>query len=263
MGVVYAAYDPDLDRRVALKFLNAERAERGHVREKRLLREAQAMARLSHPNVAVAYEVGLFQQHVFLAMEFVDGLDLRTWLSRKTRTTSEILEVFLGAGRGLAAAHAAGIIHRDFKPANVLVDKNDRPRVTDFGLSRASDDGEDKGDAPGAGSDAELSPGDHLAARLTRTGAVLGTPSYMSREQHVGDKVDERREFDRALVAAEDLSQISACADVSNQAASRAGAEPDPQPAAPQGGQGVGPHHPARDGGGRLSTAEGQARATR
>lgn len=192
MGVVYAAYDPGIDRRVALKFLNADRAERGQVQEARLLREAQAMGRLSHPNVAVAYEVGLFGQHVFLAMEFVDGQDLRTWLSRRDLTSSEILAVFLAAGRGLAAAHAAGIIHRDFKPANVLVDKHDRPRVTDFGLSRATEDGGEVGDLVDSQTDAELSPGDHLAARLTRTGAVLGTPSYMSPEQHVGDRVDER-----------------------------------------------------------------------
>jgi serine/threonine protein kinase len=129
MGVVHAAYDPSLDRRVALKFLVTQDPARQSVREARLVREAQAMARLSHPNVAVVYEVGNFEGSVFLAMEFVDGVDLRAWLAEEPRSRAQIMDVFLGAGRGLAAAHAAGIVHRDFKPENVLLDEHDRPRT--------------------------------------------------------------------------------------------------------------------------------------
>ncbi len=192
MGVVYAAYDPTLDRRVALKFLSHE-SDRDGVREKRLLREAQAMARLSHPNVVVAYEVGTFQGRVFLAMEFVDGMDLRAWLAEKPRSVDQILDVFRAAGRGLAAAHAAGIVHRDFKPENVLVDRHGRPRVTDFGLSRASRDLDDTEVEPAADPGATaLSAPSHLSIALTRTGGVLGTPSYMPPEQHVGGVVDAR-----------------------------------------------------------------------
>lgn len=191
MGVVYAAYDPSLDRRVALKFLNRTDEELDARHERRLLREAQAMARLSHPNVAVVYEVGLFQGKVFLAMEFVDGVDLRAWLAARKRSAGEILDVFLAAGRGLAAAHAAGIVHRDFKPENVLVDKQDRPRVTDFGLSRATPEPEDEEARTGA-SAAATSPRSHLSLPLTRTGGVLGTLPYMSPEQHHGGATDER-----------------------------------------------------------------------
>jgi tetratricopeptide (TPR) repeat protein len=193
MGIVYAAYDPSLDRRVALKFLRAHEADRHGVRERRLLREAQAMARLSHPNVAVVYEVGTFESQVFLAMEFVDGMDLRTWLAEKPRSSSDIAEVFRAAGRGLAAAHAAGIIHRDFKPENVLLDRQHRPRVTDFGLSRASQDLEEEVPESTADYDATpLSSPSQLSVSLTGTGGVLGTPSYMAPEQHLRGAVDAR-----------------------------------------------------------------------
>ena len=192
MGVVYAAYDPSLDRRVALKFLSHGDAERGGAHERRLLREAQAMARLSHPNVAVVYEVGVFRGRVFLAMEFVDGVDLRTWLAARERTSKEILDVFLAAGRGLAAAHAAGIVHRDFKPENVLIDGHDRPRVTDFGLSRAMPDLWEHDEAAASSPSGSISPSSHLSAPLTRTGGVVGTPSYMPPEQHLGAATDER-----------------------------------------------------------------------
>ena len=192
MGVVYAAYDPKLDRKVALKFLN--RPDPQHGEWNRLLREAQAMARLAHPNVAVAYDVGTSQGHVFLAMELVDGVDLRSWLQARTRTVPEILAVFSAAGQGLAAAHASGIVHRDFKPANVLVNKSGRSRVTDFGLSRSIYLGDvappaDGEDGAAGTPDSIRTP---LNARFTFTGAVLGTPSFMSPEQHEGKEADAR-----------------------------------------------------------------------
>jgi tetratricopeptide (TPR) repeat protein len=189
MGVVYAAYDRSLDRRVALKFLRAASGDRDGVRERRILREAQAMARLSHPNVAVVYEVGSFDGRVYLAMEFVDGVDLRAWLAAGPRSFAQILDIFRAAGRGLAAAHAAGIIHRDFKPENVLVDRAGRARVTDFGLSRASHECGEEPDDSSAGMPSSPS---HLSTPLTRTGGVLGTPSYMPPEQHLGQPVDPR-----------------------------------------------------------------------
>jgi eukaryotic-like serine/threonine-protein kinase len=198
MGVVYSAYDPSLDRRVALKFLSRQGAERHDVHERRLLREAQAMARLSHPNVAIVYEVGTFEGRLFLAMEFVDGVDLRAWLSDSTRSFVEILDVFRAAGRGLAAAHAAGIIHRDFKPENVLLDQHGRARVTDFGLSRASQDAKDTSPESIASSD-ETADGDGTAdgdetalssSPLTRPGGLLGTFSYMAPEQRRGRPAD-------------------------------------------------------------------------
>jgi hypothetical protein len=135
MGVVYAARDPELDRRVAIKLLRAI----GHNEElrARLYREAQALARVAHPNVVVVHEVGSHDDHVYLAMELVRGTTLRGWLEG-AHTTGEILAVPGDAGRGLAAAHAANLIHRDFKPDNVLIGEDGRPRVTDFGLARVA-----------------------------------------------------------------------------------------------------------------------------
>jgi serine/threonine protein kinase len=117
MGVVYAAYDPELDRKVAIKLLHTESwISDSTIGRVRLLREAQAMARLSHPNVIAVYDVGTFHDQVFVAMELIDGPTLSTWLRAAPRTRSEILGLFLQAGRGLRAAHAAGLVHRDFKP---------------------------------------------------------------------------------------------------------------------------------------------------
>jgi tetratricopeptide (TPR) repeat protein len=185
MGVVYAAFDPELGRKVALKLVRAdaegERAER--LRE-RLLREAQAMARLAHPNVIAVHDVGSIGLQVFVAMELVDGGTLSAWLAGQPRTVKEILEVFLQAGRGLAAAHRAGIIHRDFKPDNVLIGTDGRVRVTDFGLARGADR---EGEAGGEPYDGSL-----LTATLTRTGAALGTPAYMPPEQIKGERTDAR-----------------------------------------------------------------------
>ncbi|HEY5922372.1 MAG TPA: serine/threonine-protein kinase [Kofleriaceae bacterium] len=190
MGIVYAAYDPELDRRIAIKLL---RHGGGASREAslRLMREAQAMARLSHPNVVSVYDVGeLDSRTMFIAMELVDGLTLDEWLAAEPRTWRQIRDVLLHAGRGLAAAHQSGLVHRDFKPANVLVGADGRARVTDFGIARL-DDG-DPGSIANASDDTHPSGVTPLAIELTRTGAAVGTPAYMAPEQHRGQVVDAR-----------------------------------------------------------------------
>ena len=136
MGVVYGAYDPELDRKIALKLLKGSELDQEDAARARLLREAKAMARLAHPNVVAVHDVGIFDGQVFLAMEFLGGGTLKSWLGARPRHWREVLDVFVAAGRGLAAAHAAGLVHRDFKPDNVLLDKDGRPRVVDFGLAR-------------------------------------------------------------------------------------------------------------------------------
>jgi serine/threonine protein kinase len=138
MGEVYAAYDPELDRKVAVKLLRVKPGN-GVSRlegKQRILREAQAIARLSHPNVVVVFDVGTFQEQVFIAMEFVDGNTVTYWLQAADRSCQEILKVFMAAGRGLAAAHDKGLVHRDFKPDNVMVGRDNEVRVMDFGLAR-------------------------------------------------------------------------------------------------------------------------------
>ncbi len=139
MGVVVAAYDSRLDRRVALKLLRpgGKRLLGGGDEQARLVREAQAMAQLSHPHVVAVYDSGTLEDgSLFIAMEYVEGQTLRQWCTRQPRSWRQVLEAYLAAGRGLAAAHAAGLIHRDFKPDNVLVGQDGRVRVTDFGLAR-------------------------------------------------------------------------------------------------------------------------------
>ncbi len=177
MGVVYRAYDPALDRRVALKLLRATANDAGNTA--RLAREAQAMARLAHPNVVPVYDVGRTGDSLFVAMEFVQGATLQGWLGEKRRPWREVLAVCVQAGRGLEAAHAAGIIHRDFKPANVLVGEDGRARVTDFGLARSSGD-LDRPSTPIATGTISLE------TPLTVAGAVMGTPGYMAPEQYLG-----------------------------------------------------------------------------
>ena len=191
MGVVHAAFDPDLERRIALKVLKAATAA-AQARD-RLLREARAMARLSHPNVVTVYEVGTAGGRDFVAMELIHGETLAEWLRAERRPPAAILDAFLAAGRGLAAAHAAGIVHRDFKPHNVLRSRDCRIVVTDFGLAREAHD------APAAALDATLPAGamsttggsssSSLLAGLTVTGSLLGTPAYMAPEQWSGGAV--------------------------------------------------------------------------
>ena len=174
MGTVYAAYDPELDRKVALKLRRQGPSPAEHVLARAALsREARAQAKLAHPNVAAVYDVGTFEDRIFIAMEFVEGMTLRRWLEETHPDRRRILGVFLDAGRGLEAAHAAGLVHRDFKPENVLVGIDGRARVTDFGLARwrASETAE----APRA------EPADPVVGS-----ARSGTPAYMAPEQRRG-----------------------------------------------------------------------------
>jgi tetratricopeptide (TPR) repeat protein/tRNA A-37 threonylcarbamoyl transferase component Bud32 len=186
MGAVYAAHDPKLDRKVALKVVRSDRLEMPEAHE-RLSREARAMAKLAHANVVRVYDTGEVEAGVFIAMELVDGVTMTQWLSERPRSWQEIVGVFLSAGRGLSAAHAAKIVHRDFKPDNVLIDRSGRVVVTDFGLAVASHGIDSSRDGRGASVD-----GFPLDVSLTRTGALVGTPRFMSPEQHDGRALDAR-----------------------------------------------------------------------
>ncbi|MBN1770567.1 MAG: serine/threonine protein kinase, partial [Deltaproteobacteria bacterium] len=210
-GCVFSAYDPELDRKVALKVLRGDYPveQRLHLaaastvggdetgessgaadgpvqaRQQRLLREARALAKLSHPNVITAYDVGLHGNDVFIAMQHVDGCTLRRWLETR-RTAPEVLEVLARAGAGLAAAHRAGLVHRDFKPDNVMIGRDDRVYVLDFGLVR--DFTAQDLDPPAV----DGTPGPEAVSRLTATGSVIGTPAYMAPEQYLGRPADAR-----------------------------------------------------------------------
>ncbi len=245
MGVVYAAYDPELDRKVAVKLLRIKPGAGVSLVEgrQRTLREAQAIARLSHPNVVVVYDVGTFEEKVFIAMEFLDGNTAGFWSQSQHRTWEETLKVYVAAGRGLAAAHDKELVHRDFKPDNIMVSRDGQVRVMDFGLARQAEKaakivaigggngvagvvgGGGNGDGvvttqrlpaplaePGApvapldgstlvlasaANDArtpnlEVSNAAMFEARLTRTGAMMGTPAYMAPEQFRGNPTDAR-----------------------------------------------------------------------
>jgi tetratricopeptide (TPR) repeat protein len=177
-GVVYEAFDPELDRKLAVKVL---RGPEGSGSSRRrigdlLLDEARALAQVAHPNVVSVFDVGLIpnpggEAQIYLAMEMVEGQSMRDWLREAKREWREVVSKFRDAGEGLAAAHEAGVIHRDFKPANVLLGKDGRVRVADFGLAIASHHEGDGRDEPHAGS---------------------GTPAYMAPEQHSGDPCDTR-----------------------------------------------------------------------
>jgi serine/threonine protein kinase/tetratricopeptide (TPR) repeat protein len=246
MGEVYAAYDPELDRKVAVKLLRIKPGAGVSLVEgkQRTLREAQAIARLSHPNVVVVFDVGTFEEKVFIAMEFLEGNTAGFWSQSQHRTWQETLKVYVAAGRGLAAAHDKGLVHRDFKPDNVMVGRDGQVRVMDFGLARqaekpfAGTSGANPISAPsgdkasGSGerpivttqklpgivaepgapvrpldgstlvlaspdSDArapepEVSTSVAFDQRLTRTGAMMGTPAYMAPEQFRGHPTDAR-----------------------------------------------------------------------
>jgi tetratricopeptide (TPR) repeat protein/tRNA A-37 threonylcarbamoyl transferase component Bud32 len=192
MGVVYAAFDPKLDRKIAVKLVRRREHEEGSKSggaQARLLREAQAMAKLSHPNVIQVYDVGTHEGQVYIAMEFVDGSTLERWLRERPRSWREIRDAFLRAGAGLAAAHAAGMVHRDFKPENVLVGHDGRVRVMDFGIVRATSEKSGQTGRFEALNEQQL---EAALGPMTERGAVLGTPAYMAPEQVMSSSVDAR-----------------------------------------------------------------------
>jgi tetratricopeptide (TPR) repeat protein/tRNA A-37 threonylcarbamoyl transferase component Bud32 len=194
MGVVYSAYDPELDRKVALKLLRVVHSKKRDdldAKRTRLLREAKAIARLSHPSVVVVYDVGTFQDQVFIAMELVDGLTAIRWRDARKPSWKEVLRVFIAAGEAIAAAHAADLVHRDFKPENVMVTRDGKVRVMDFGLARTVERVTEETPMATAAADADadgptvpsMRP---VEPRLTNEGNVVGTPAYMPPEQYLG-----------------------------------------------------------------------------
>lgn len=184
MGVVYLGRDHELDRDVAIKVVRSSRTRGASVLQARLLREARALARLTHPNVVTIYDVGVVDDAVFVAMERVHGTTLKAWLRAERRPWSEIVLRFIAAARGLAAVHAADLVHRDFKPSNVLLGVDGAVKVADFGLVLAASDEADEGAAPTV-----------LAGGITGDGQVVGTLGYMSPEQLRGAPVDARSDI--------------------------------------------------------------------
>ncbi len=198
MGEVYAAYDPQLDRRIALKLLHdsALSGDAPHIGRERLLREAKAIARLSHPNVVVVHDAGaiadaLRGDRVFLAMEFIEGDTVSAWLAAAPRAWRAVRDLFVAAGEGLAAAHEAGLVHRDFKPQNVMVGRDGSVRVMDFGLASDTSESASDGDSSLNLGDLARAPTPETVA-LTRTGVLLGTPLYMAPEQFRAQATDAR-----------------------------------------------------------------------
>lgn len=219
MGVVYEAYDARLDRRVAVKLVRVgQGGSSSPLARTRLLKEARALAKVRHPNVVAIHEVGVVGDEVFIVMELVEGEALGTWLRREPRSWRDVLAKYVAAGRGLEAAHAAGVVHRDFKPENVLVGEDGRPRVVDFGLARTGEG------APA--SSPEMGPASSRpqprAASIDHTygGTIVGTPSYMSPEHFRGAAIDPRSDqfsfavalyrglFDAAPFAGKDLAEL-------------------------------------------------------
>jgi len=196
MGIVFAAYDVELERKIAIKLVRPQASGNLSADEAQawLMREARAMARISHPNVLAVHDVGTLGDQMFIAMEYVEGTTLSQWLKAQDRPWRDVLNMFIQAGRGLAAAHARGILHRDFKPENVLVDKDGRARLVDFGLARftdpimswhrTSDNGESQADVKNM-------PNTVLGVTASH-GKFVGTPSYMAPEQLIGQPIDEK-----------------------------------------------------------------------
>ncbi len=176
MGVVYEALDPELDRRVAVKVMRAATTDGTY--GERMRREAQALAKLSHAHVVAVYDAGTTGDEVFIVMQLIDGVTLDRYLANTRSTVAQIVALYVQAARGLAAAHAAGIVHRDFKPSNALVDRSGVVRVSDFGLATA----------PIALAPAGTMPSGSFRANLTQPG-LLGTPTYMAPEQFANARI--------------------------------------------------------------------------
>ena len=179
MSVVYKARDEQAGRTLAIKLLN-EKGGEDTPHGQRMMREAKALAFLAHPNVVALYEAGTFEGRMYLAMELVEGTTLLRWQEAEARPWQEVVDKYAQAARGLQAAHEAGMVHRDFKPANALLGSDGRVRVVDFGLARATGGADQAPSAPG------------LDVEVTNTGELIGTPAYMSPEQAKGERVDGR-----------------------------------------------------------------------
>ena len=195
VGIVYAAFDTELERRVAVKLIRGGSDERSHhAARERWLEEARAMAKVAHPNLVTVFEAGTQDDEVFIVMEQVVGRTMRAWMHEihatkawaQGRATSEILSMLMQAARGLGAAHAMGVLHRDFKPDNVLIGDDGSARVADFGLARGLDNGVAHGEA------GEDESSDGVASHTTGGGGWVGTPSYMSPEQFESKTLDAR-----------------------------------------------------------------------
>ncbi|MBK6921045.1 MAG: serine/threonine protein kinase [Deltaproteobacteria bacterium] len=241
MGRVYLAYDPKLHRRVAIKLLRPDRPDEPSHSSARLLREAQALAQVSHPNLVHVYEVGEQAGQVFVVMEYIRGRTLTRWLAEARRPWREIVGVLAGAGRALAAAHRARIVHRDFKPANVIIDRDGVARVVDFGIAVFGGPADPVEGVDGAGvidrsgviersaiieraglersgvierstaiSETKVRARDAaLSMHVTDGGSVMGTPPYMAPEQHAGHRADARSDqFSFAVTLFEALYQV-------------------------------------------------------
>ena len=199
MATVYEAVDPNLGRHVALKLVRADKRDDSYEQE-RLIREAKAIADIEHPNVITVYEVGRCAEGVFIAMEYVRGPTLRTWMRATPRPWGEVTRMLLKIGQGLAAAHSRGITHGDFKPANVIIGADERPRVLDFGLAHGGGAKASRHCASGNSAsnhikidvEQSITQTTSLDADESETLLFAGTPAYMAPEQHKGENPDQR-----------------------------------------------------------------------
>lgn len=195
MGKVYRAFDPDLDRDVAIKVVRGLSTEQARAR---LLREGRALAKFDHPNVVPVYDVGMDGDVMFVVMAYLPGMTLRRWIRTEQRSWTDIVEVFVQAGRGLAALHRRGLGHRDFKPANLIITDDGAVKLVDFGLAKSFWDDRDAdtlGTMTGrsiSGSGSDSRSGSAYPASVTRSGTLIGTPAYMAPEAFRRLRVDGR-----------------------------------------------------------------------